>query len=102
MKIKLIFVSLMALMIAVACGTKQEQAKAVANTTLTLSVEGMTCSGCEESVQTALTKLNGVTEATASHTDSTVVVSFDSTLINVAQLGDEINNLDFQYIGIKQ
>lgn len=102
MKIKLLLVSLMVMMIAISCGTKKEKVQAVANTTLTLSVEGMSCTGCEETIQTALAKLDGVVEVKASHTDSIVKVSFDSTLVKVDLIGEEINKLEYQYKGIKQ
>lgn len=102
MKIKLLLISLMVLMTAFSCGTKKEKVIPVANTTLALTVEGMSCAGCEETIQTALAKLDGVIDVKASHTDSIVKVSFDSTLVKVDQIGEEINKLDYQYKGIKK
>ena len=40
----------------------------------TLNVEGMMCPHCEAHVKKALEELDGVTSATASHTDKKVVV----------------------------
>ena len=89
-------------MIAISCGTKKAKVTPVANATIALTVEGMSCTGCEETIQTALAKIDGVIDVKASHTDSIVKVSYDSTLVKVEQLGDEINKLDYQYKGIRQ
>lgn len=102
MKIKLLIVSLLVLIIAVSCGTKKAKITPVANASIVLTVEGMSCTGCEETIQTALAKIDGVIDVKASHTDSVVKVSYDSTLVKVDQLGDEINKLDYQYKGIRK
>jgi len=47
-------------------------------TTTTLQVEGMTCSGCEQRIGTALRRIDGVREVTADHTTGEVAVRFDS------------------------
>jgi len=43
--------------------------------TITLNVTGMTCDGCERSVQNALARIEGVASVEADHTDGTAVVS---------------------------
>jgi copper chaperone len=45
--------------------------------TLTLHVTGMTCGGCENAVKRALSRLEGVLDATASHGESRVTVTYD-------------------------
>ena len=45
--------------------------------TIEIAVFGMTCGGCESTVQTAVGKLPGVQSVKASHTDSTAIVKFD-------------------------
>lgn len=47
--------------------------------TVTLQVEGMTCSGCERRVGIALRRGEGVSEATANHRTGEVRVRFDRT-----------------------
>ena len=44
-----------------------------------ISVYGMSCEGCERTIQTAVGKLPGIQEVKASHLDSTVIVRFDKT-----------------------
>jgi copper chaperone CopZ len=74
---------------------------AVANKTVTLAIEGMTCTGCENTIQDAVTKIAGITEVKASHLDSTAVVSFDSTQTSIAAIGDAINEAGYVFIGEK-
>ena len=50
--------------------------------TLTLTVTGMTCGGCENAVKRGLSRLDGVGEVTASHADARVVVTFDPSRVS--------------------
>ena len=74
---------------------------AVANKTVTLAIEGMTCSGCENTVSEAVTKIAGVATIKASHLDSTAVVSFDSTLTTVSAIGAAITDAGYDFKGEK-
>jgi copper chaperone CopZ len=74
---------------------------AVANKTVTLAIEGMTCTGCENTIQETVTKIAGITSIKASHLDSTAVVSFDSTQTSVAAIGDAINEAGYVFKGEK-
>jgi copper chaperone CopZ len=40
----------------------------------TFAVGGMTCTGCENAIETAVAKVEGVLECDASHTDGTLIV----------------------------
>ena len=66
----------LALTLMFACNTatpkeQTEDAPAAEPVVLTLAVEGMTCTGCEETVQTAVAKVEGITDVKASHLEST-------------------------------
>lgn len=74
---------------------------AVANKTVTLAIDGMTCTGCEGTIQDEVSKIAGITEIKASHVDSLAVVSFDSTLTNVEAIGDVITAAGYQFKGVK-
>ena len=74
---------------------------AVANKTVTLAIEGMTCTGCENTVKESVTKIAGVTEIKASHLDSTAVVSFDSTKTTVAAIGEAVTEAGYVFKGEK-
>lgn len=64
-------------------------------TVLTLKVEGMTCGGCENSVKTALARIDGVKACTASHTEKVVTVTTDDPAIQ-AKVVDAIEALNFK------
>ncbi len=73
----------------------------VANKTATLAIDGMTCTGCENTIQETVTKIAGVTAIKASHLDSTAVVSFDSTQTSIAAIGDAVTEAGYVFKGEK-
>jgi len=59
-------------------------------------VQGMTCGGCERSVQNALTSHKGVTAAKADRVSGTVAVEFDPGQIGQDALAKAITAAGFQ------
>lgn len=59
---------------------------ALALKTVTLSVEGLTCSTCPIQVKTVLSRVPGVSAASASLDKKEAVVSYDETRTNVEAL----------------
>ncbi|MEX2369369.1 MAG: cation transporter [Bacteroidales bacterium] len=57
---------------------------------VTISVNGMTCEGCENSVKNSIGTLAGIEEVTASHTDSTATVSYDKTAVSLEEIEGKI------------
>jgi mercuric ion binding protein len=103
----LLFIAIMAALIAGCSGKStstdnaQSTTTAVANKTVTLAIEGMTCTGCENTIQEAVTKIDGVKSIKASHLDSTAVVSFDESKTSIAAIGDAINEAGYVFKGEK-
>jgi copper chaperone len=62
---------------------------------LQLSVNGMTCGGCENAVKQTLLKTDGVEEVTASHSASLVGVTFDPAKVTPAVLREKIEGLGY-------
>lgn len=58
--------------------------------TVTLTVTGMTCGGCENSVKRALGRLQGVIDVAASHAEQKVVVTLDPASVTPAQVRERI------------
>lgn len=58
---------------------------------LEIQVEGMTCEGCENTVQTELLKLDGVGMVKASHIQKMVTVEVDTL---VSPLGEVKSNIE--------
>lgn len=69
---------------------------------LTLQVEGMTCTGCEQRVGKVLRRLDGVREATADHRTGQVRVRFDPAMIDRAALEARIDTAGYQVTGEQQ
>jgi copper chaperone CopZ len=60
-----------------------------------LRVDGMTCSGCEYNVSSALRLVPGVLEAAADHAAGTARVRFDPALIGVEQLAEVVRTTGY-------
>lgn len=63
-----------------------------------IPVQGMTCGGCERSVQAALSQLEGVSGAEADRNAGRVRVSFDAEQVNEQRLRTQIEEAGFQPI----
>lgn len=63
--------------------------------TVTLPVEGMSCSGCENAVTRAVGAMTGVRGVTASHKDAQVVVTYDPALVGPADISQKIGKLGY-------
>ena len=64
--------------------------------TVQIKVSGMTCGGCERSVQNALTSRQGVAAAKADRTAGVVSVEFDPAVIQRAALEKAIAEAGFK------
>lgn len=56
----------------------------------TLTIEGMTCTGCEHSVNHALTSQEGVIEAKSSYETGIATVKYDKSKISIEQLSEAV------------
>lgn len=64
-------------------------------TTISLGVDGMTCEGCENSVQFALNGLDGVDLVKADHQAKTVRVDYNPDTIDETALGEAIEAMGY-------
>ncbi len=64
--------------------------------TVELSVSGMTCGGCENTVTKAVKKLDGIASVEASHQEANTIVSFDTSLVSVEQIRNAIDESGFE------
>lgn len=69
------------------------------NQTVTLQVEGMHCTGCEQRLGVALHRLDGVYEATADHRTGEVRVRFDPTVTGLEALEERIVTAGYEVPG---
>ncbi len=61
-----------------------------------IPVEGMSCEGCERTVQSALGNLGGVRTADADHRARRVRVSFDAEQVDEERLREAIAGAGYQ------
>lgn len=71
-------------------------AKAPTTTTVTLSVEGMTCASCSVAVKSVLKRLDGVKEAKVNLSEKNAVVEYEPAKVKPHQMVDAVNRLGYQ------
>lgn len=64
-------------------------------TRLVLSVQGMSCTGCENNVRFALRSLRGVEEARADHRAKRVEVLFDPSVLDESDVRRAIEDIGY-------
>ena len=64
--------------------------------TIDFEVHGMTCTGCEKAITSSIDKLEGIQAVTASHTDSSTVVSFDKTATGPDKIKEAIQSAGYE------
>lgn len=69
--------------------------------TVTIGIEGMTCSGCENTIKKRLGKLPGVMNVEASHEAKEAVVKVDSAQFNYEDYKSAIQEVGYKPLGIK-
>lgn len=75
--------------------------QATAIKTIEVSVKGMSCTGCENTIKESVSKIAGVTECTASFKENKAIVKFDSTKTNFTALSAAITDAGYEVIGQK-
>ncbi len=65
---------------------------------VTITVEGMTCSGCEFNVESAIKKLNGILKVKADYKKGEVNVKFEKGKANVNDMMKAINKAGYKAI----
>ncbi|WP_421773447.1 heavy-metal-associated domain-containing protein [Gracilimonas sp.] len=69
--------------------------------TITLSISGMGCSGCANTVESALQSLAGVELATVQLDQETAEVSFDESLVKLSDFEKAIDDSGYKMEGVK-
>ena len=63
-----------------------------------IKVEGMTCTGCEEHITTAIMELDGINHAKLSHTEGNAIIEFDKSKTSKEKIVDAINASGYKVI----
>ena len=75
----------------------QKAAKMKEKANLSVTVEGMTCSHCESTVQNNLLKLKGISKVFANNNTNTVQISGQA--IDLKKVEEVVNGLGYKYKG---
>ena len=62
---------------------------------VSLDVQGMTCSGCEHSVESVIKKIDGVASVKANYADGTTEVRFDAKKANTDEFVKALDKIGF-------
>lgn len=79
--------------------TEKADVNIAAVKTIQLHVTGMTCEGCEKTVETTLAKLDGVTTSEASHVNEMATITYDTTLLDANALSQAIESVGYTVEG---
>jgi copper chaperone CopZ len=62
-------------------------------------VEGMTCSGCERTVQRVVSNLEGVKSSKADLNSATVSVEYDPAKVTIDKIKSAVNGVGYRFVG---
>lgn len=103
---------LISLVLLASCGGASKKAEAEASkedavtvgstnvkfTTMELEVDGMTCEGCEQTVEKTVAALPGVKSVAASHVDKNAIIEFEDGKLDVAQVTKAIEGAGYEVV----
>ncbi len=88
---------------AVSCGGGKSQKPSetpAATATINLSIEGMTCTGCENTICSNLEKIPGVKSVTASHTNGNAVIEYEEGKVDTAKIKETVDGLGYKAVKV--
>jgi len=64
--------------------------------TATINTYGMSCTGCEETIETEIKKLDGIKSVKADHVKKAVVVKYDDKKVSLSQVKEAIKSAGYK------
>lgn len=109
MKINLLLIASLLLMFACKTVQKEEtnqpEATEITQTSnvqkVELSIDGMTCTGCESAIQKTIDAFEGVYSSKADHQSGMAIIEIDSLAANITTIEEAINELGYNTKGHK-
>lgn len=100
------FLAFVLMMTITSCRQQNKSAETISTTeteqTLVIykmDVKGMTCTGCENTVKKSVSQLDGVADISASHTDSSATVKFDTSKTSLDAISLAIQEKGYSVTG---
>jgi copper chaperone CopZ len=82
--------SALALMFLISCNSTGNKGAAVKETAelkkVEVSITGMTCTGCEQTIQTNVMKVEGIKSVKATHTEGKALVEYDASQADTSEI----------------
>lgn len=72
----------------------------VATARADIAIEGMTCTGCENTICTSIEKIPGVKSVTASHADGMAIVEYDAGKVDTAALKAAVDAAGYRAVKV--
>jgi copper chaperone CopZ len=69
---------------------------------LDIDVEGMTCTGCENTIKEGVSGIAGVVEVEAYHTDGKAFIKYDTSLTSVKEIAEMISSKGYKVTGYEK
>lgn len=66
---------------------------------LEVSINGMTCTGCEQIIQSNVGKLDGIKSVKAEYTLNKAIIDFDSEIVDTAKIRTAITRSGYKVAG---
>ncbi|HWR75028.1 MAG TPA: cation transporter [Bacteroidales bacterium] len=78
-------------------GGKSKEAKTApaATATIELSIGGMTCTGCENTIQTNLSKVPGIISVTASYQKGNAVIEYEPGKVDTVKIKEVVDGTGY-------
>jgi copper chaperone CopZ len=93
------------LLVVLSCGNqKKSQLKndATSASKIEVTISGMTCTGCEQTIKTNVTKLEGVSDVKADFKSGKAIVDFDPNLTDTSKIRSAITKSGYKVTGFNQ
>lgn len=90
-----------ALLMSCGGGGKKEVKEAPAESALIeVSINGMTCTGCENTIQTNLAKVPGIISVKASHTLGNAIVEYEPAKVDTVKIKEVVDGLGYDAVKV--
>ena len=104
---KLVFIAAV-VMVALSCQTKEKKstgsdpAEVVQAVRYEVVIEGMTCTGCEETISAGIEKLDGIVSVKADYTEGKATVEFAEGKTDTTAIKESITGSGYGVVAFKQ
>lgn len=86
----------LALFVFIGCGSEKKESPKPAVVKVSFKIDGMVCTSCEKSIESKLTKIEGVKSVNVSQENGEAEVEFDATKLSEEQLIAGIGELGYK------